>query len=61
MHKFTRYCFSHEDIENLSRITGFKIVRDKEGKEYHREPLPAQDAEGNELGDENLYYVLEKI
>lgn len=45
----TRYCFSREDIENLARLTGFTVI------EVRREPLPTGK------GDENLYYVLEKI
>jgi|GEM_PF-6625522 len=45
----TRYAYSHEDIEELARLTGFKIKK--------IEKLPLKTGEG----DENLYYVLEKI
>jgi SAM-dependent methyltransferase len=45
----TRYAYSQEDIENLARLTGFRIL------EVRRAELPTGK------GDENLYYVLEKI
>lgn len=45
----TRYAYSDEDIKELSRLTGFKI---KEVKNKNLE---------TGKGDENLYYVLEKI
>lgn len=45
----TRYAYSNEDIENLAQLAGFRIA------EVRREPLPTGK------GDENLYYVLEKI
>lgn len=48
-HFSTRYCYSHEDIQNLAQLTGFKII------EVRCEELPTGK------GDENLYYVLEKI
>jgi SAM-dependent methyltransferase len=46
---FTRYAYSNEDIENLAQLAGFRIA------EVRREELPTGQ------GDENLYYVLEKI
>ncbi|HRZ94953.1 MAG TPA: class I SAM-dependent methyltransferase [Candidatus Moranbacteria bacterium] len=48
-HFATRYAYSHEDIEELAKLTGFKIKK--------IEKLPLKTGEG----DENLYYVLEKI
>jgi len=48
-HFTTRYVYSHQDIEELACLTGFKI------KETRKEQL----ATGK--GDENLYYVLQKI
>ena len=45
----TRYCFSREDIKNLARLAGFRIA------EVRRAELPTGK------GDENLYYILEKI
>lgn len=45
----TRYAYSNEDIENLAQLAGFRIA------EVRREKLPTGK------GDENLYYVLEKI
>lgn len=44
----TRYAFSREDIEDISRITGFTI------KDVRIEKLETGK------GDENVYYVLEK-
>lgn len=48
-HFATRYAYSHEDIEELARLTGFRIVK--------VEKLPLETGQG----DENLYYVLEKV
>ncbi len=48
-HFSTRYCFSEEDIQNLARLTGFRVF------EIRHAELPTG------AGDENLYYVLEKI
>ena len=45
----TRYAYSHEDIEELAKLTGFKIL-----KVEKRKLETGQD-------DENCYYVLEKI
>lgn len=45
----TRYAFSHEDILELAKMTGFRIF------ETRKEELPTGK------GDENLYYVLEKV
>lgn len=48
-HFATRYAYSQEDIEELARMSGFKIADIKR--------LPLETGQG----DENLYYVLEKI
>jgi SAM-dependent methyltransferase len=48
----TRFCPDQAFIEYLAQFTGFRIV---ENEPYHREELPTGK------GDENLYYVLEKI
>lgn len=48
-HFSSRYAYSNEDIENLAQLAGFRII------EVRREELPTGK------GDENLYYVLEKI
>ena len=45
----TRYAYSNADIENLAQLAGLRIA------EVRREPLPTGK------GDDNLYYVLEKI
>lgn len=45
----TRYAFSHNDIAELSKLAGFRIV------EARKEELPTG------MGDENLYYALEKV
>jgi SAM-dependent methyltransferase len=47
-HFATRYAYSAEDIEELARLSGFKITDIKR--------LPLETGQG----DENLYYVLEK-
>ncbi|MDR3559193.1 MAG: methyltransferase domain-containing protein [Candidatus Pacebacteria bacterium] len=44
----TRYAYSPDDIEELARLAGFKIVK-----------VEKRELETSE-GDENLYYVLEK-
>ena len=49
VHFTTRYAYSKEDIENLARLTGF------EAAEVRRQELPTG------AGDENWYYVLEKV
>jgi|GEM_PF-3534246 len=51
-HFSSRYAYSKEDIRNLARLAGFKIVNDGPS---HKEELPTGQ------GDENLYYLLEKI
>lgn len=48
-HFATRYAYAHEDIKELAELAGFKI------KEIKKEALETGQ------GDENLYYVLEKI
>ena len=45
----TRYAFSNKDIRQLAALTGFEI------KEVRREDLPTG------RGDENLYFILEKV
>ena len=45
----TRYAYSPDDIEELARLAGFKIAK-----------IEKRELETGQ-GDENLYYVLEKI